>query len=354
MIPFLLVTALVCAAPATRPTASVDGLRARVADLQRRELDDLRALIRLADAAGDTMALRKAYRQLDLLGAASPDDRLRLAVLCLKSGALAEARGLLADLRRANRADLRYVYLLAAVEERTGRGAERDDLLKAAARLHPTDKKAHVAAGDFLVRTGLERYAEREWRRVLALKQEAPTAEDIEAHVRLAGLARNRREYANAIGHYRAALEVTADEHLDVPRETDEWLTVELAMSLRDAGQVAEARTHRPAVERFYRRRLLRDPSDVEACNALGWFYAGIGEKLDEGVELVKTALTAQPNRPEFLDTLAELHFRKDDPRRALDLIERAIAAKPRDLDYYRGQRAKFKRAVEQQKDVQP
>jgi len=333
------------AAPPTRPAEGVDALQAQVRELRRQEIERLRSLLTLADAAGDTTARRFAYRRLSRLEAATPDDRLALAVLSLKAGDLDEARTILAEQREHDAADLRIVHLLAEVERRAGKQAESDALLGTARTMRPADKAAHLAAGDFLAATGLVPQAEDEWRRVIAIKAARPAVQDVEAHLRLANLARLREDHPNAVEHLRAALKLAEDD-LDLPGVSTDWLTVELAMALRDADRIDEARPFLPAVEQYHRERLERDPTDATSMNALGWFYAGVGKKLDEGIALLEKAVALRPKEPAYLDTLAELHFRKGDPNKALALIDKAIALKPDNLDYYRRQRAKFNRAI--------
>ena len=338
-------TAALVSAPSTQPAGEVDRLRERAADLERREAADLRALVRLADAARDTPALRWAYRRLEHLGRAEPAERLRLALLLYQADLLDEARRRLGELLRTRPGDLRATYLSAAVEERAGRSAESRRLLQHASRILPARKRPHLETGDFLAGAGLLDYAGIEWRRVLEVRSEAPSAADLEARVRLGALARRKERFGEAVSHYRAALKLL--ETADIPASpTTEWLTVELAMSLRDAGQADEARRYLPAVEAYYRERIRRDPADADARNALGWFYAGLGRKLDEGIKLLEEALAAEPRRPEYLDTLAELFLRKGRLRRALELIDRALAARPPNPEYYRRRREEVLRMI--------
>jgi tetratricopeptide (TPR) repeat protein len=51
--------------------------------------------------------------------------------------------------------------------------------------------------------------------------------------------------------------------------------------------------------------------TDDSAMNALSWFYAVTGEKIDEGIRLAQRAVTSRPDEPAFLDTLAELYYVK-------------------------------------------
>jgi len=67
-------------------------------------------------------------------------------------------------------------------------------------------------------------------------------------------------------------------------------------------------------------------PADPAVSNALGWFYAERGRKLDEALTLVRSALDVHPNNPYYLDTLGWVHFKQGRSRAALKPLQRAAA----------------------------
>ncbi|MCK6526082.1 tetratricopeptide repeat protein [Myxococcota bacterium] len=78
-----------------------------------------------------------------------------------------------------------------------------------------------------------------------------------------------------------------------------------------------------------YRAALEVDPGRAVTLNNLAWQYAQRGENLDEGIALVTDAISQEPDNVAFLDTLAELLYRKDQPREALRVIEQALTLQP-------------------------
>ncbi len=80
-----------------------------------------------------------------------------------------------------------------------------------------------------------------------------------------------------------------------------------------------------------YRRAIEFNPRDHSSLNNLAWVYAVQGIRLDDGIRLSRRSLRLSPDRPTYLDTLAELHFRRGEPEQALRVIRYAIALNPED-----------------------
>jgi tetratricopeptide (TPR) repeat protein len=95
--------------------------------------------------------------------------------------------------------------------------------------------------------------------------------------------------------------------------------------------------------------------------NHLAWFYAEhqIPGKIEDAFRLSKDALAANPDEPDYLDTLAELYYWRGGFDEALSVIERALAQKKdhgkpigrTKLKYLEGQRDKFLSAQKADKD---
>lgn len=94
-----------------------------------------------------------------------------------------------------------------------------------------------------------------------------------------------------------------------------------------------------------YRAALEVDPGRAVTLNNLAWQYAQRGENLDEGIALVTDAISQEPDNVAFLDTLAELLYRKDQPREALRVIEQALTLQP-DAAHLLEQRDRFREAA--------
>jgi len=86
------------------------------------------------------------------------------------------------------------------------------------------------------------------------------------------------------------------------------------------------------------------NPDFDDALNRLAWLYARKSKKLDKGLEYSQRALNKDPNNPEFLSTLAEIHHARGDSDLATAAIQSAIDLDP-DEKVYQEQLQKFKRA---------
>jgi Flp pilus assembly protein TadD len=73
------------------------------------------------------------------------------------------------------------------------------------------------------------------------------------------------------------------------------------------------------------------DPKNAVALNYLGYSYADRNMKLPEAESLIVRALEIRPNDGYFLDSLAWVHYRKGDLRRAETELRRALTLVPDD-----------------------
>ncbi len=84
-----------------------------------------------------------------------------------------------------------------------------------------------------------------------------------------------------------------------------------------------------------------RFPDSALYLNNLAWMYARCDRKLDKGLELAEHAVKLEPDNATYLDTLAEVEFRRGNRRRALELAKRCVVLDP-DHPHYRRQVARF------------
>jgi tetratricopeptide (TPR) repeat protein len=89
-----------------------------------------------------------------------------------------------------------------------------------------------------------------------------------------------------------------------------------------DAGRSGDA-------EKFLRQMLANSPSDPRVLNHLGYLLATRGDQLDEAVTLVRRALQADPDRPEYLDSLGWAHFKRGELNDALKYLSAAAQQLP-------------------------
>jgi tetratricopeptide (TPR) repeat protein len=89
-------------------------------------------------------------------------------------------------------------------------------------------------------------------------------------------------------------------------------------------------------VEHELREALRIDPDFHEASNFLGYFFAERGEELDEALQLIETALEAQPDNGAYMDSLGWVYYKQateriDDERLdlAIDKLIEAVNTSP-------------------------
>ncbi len=73
--------------------------------------------------------------------------------------------------------------------------------------------------------------------------------------------------------------------------------------------------------ETVFRQLLEREPDNAAALNYLGYMFAERGERLDESVRLVTSALTLEPENGSYLDSLGWAYYKSD----KLDLAESTL-----------------------------
>jgi tetratricopeptide (TPR) repeat protein/cytoskeletal protein CcmA (bactofilin family) len=84
------------------------------------------------------------------------------------------------------------------------------------------------------------------------------------------------------------------------------------------------------------------DKGNYKIMNRLAWLYAKKSIKLKKAFELSTQTLKAFPKRPEFIDTLSEIHYVRGETEKAMAKIQEAIKLQPNN-PYYKQQLWKFK-----------
>jgi len=87
--------------------------------------------------------------------------------------------------------------------------------------------------------------------------------------------------------------------------------------ALERSGEIQKA-------EEVFRTGLEKYPKSHYMLNYLAYMWAEAGINLEEGIELVKKALEAEPENGAYLDTLGWLLFKKGDSKSALEWIQKA------------------------------
>jgi tetratricopeptide (TPR) repeat protein len=121
-------------------------------------------------------------------------------------------------------------------------------------------------------------------------------------------------------GDKAGALAVAESAAKTFPRDLQtQFVLVDL---YSDAGRSGDA-------EKVLRQMLANAPSDPRVLNHLGYLLASRGDQLDEAVTLVRRALEADPDRPEYLDSLGWAHYKRGELNDALKYLSAAAQKLP-------------------------
>jgi len=82
-------------------------------------------------------------------------------------------------------------------------------------------------------------------------------------------------------------------------------------------------------------------PESAAWHNNTAWLAARLGRKLDQALAHAERATGLAPGKAAYLDTLAEVHFRRGEPEKAADLARRCIELEP-EREFYREQLKRF------------
>ncbi len=75
------------------------------------------------------------------------------------------------------------------------------------------------------------------------------------------------------------------------------------------------------------------NPTEPEIMNYLGYSWIDRGENLEEGLALIRQALTGRPDSGAMVDSLGWAYFRLGDFKRAADMLEQAVQMEAADAD---------------------
>lgn len=160
----------------------------------------------------------------------------------------------------------------------------------------------------------------------LAEIREARVSQYDPAQVVLAAIAWRKANPDRAAILLQRAMEMDAGLGPYIPE-----MTVQVVPLLKSMGMGDEARA---AFEAGY-RTLLDDlfalPADALRMNRLASYCLRCDEHLTQALDLATRAVTAEPNNPNFLATLAEVHFQMGRAEEAVRLETRALRLRPDD-----------------------
>lgn len=100
---------------------------------------------------------------------------------------------------------------------------------------------------------------------------------------------------------------------------------MEFAVELKNEGAMAAYRSAFDTAYAIMSALCKKYPNAAETHNALAWMTAICRENLDEGLNYSERAMEIVPESPEYLDTLAEVHFQLKHDEKAIEMMKRCI-----------------------------
>ena len=158
---------------------------------------------------------------------------------------------------------------------------------------------------------------------VLRALAEIPSTESAAIHAHLANLYLAQEKPIRAIREFETAIAIVEKEPLQADALSPRfyfWYGVALD----------QAKQTERAVEMF-ETCLENDPEFADALNYLAYLWAVRGERLDEALRHVQTALGLDPENAAYLDTLGWIYFQQGRYADALQILRQADALRPGD-----------------------
>jgi tetratricopeptide (TPR) repeat protein len=119
---------------------------------------------------------------------------------------------------------------------------------------------------------------------------------------------RAQKEYGEALKHFTAA-EVIGQA--TDPKQLDQRFYYQVGATCERKGDYAQAEKH-------FEKAIKLAPDFAEAMNYLGYMWAEHGMKLERARELIEKAVKADPKNAAYLDSLAWVLFKLNEPKEAL------------------------------------
>ena len=181
-------------------------------------------------------------------------------------------------------------------------------------RDHPSYYIAELGRGEALRRAGKTDAA------VEVLEQLSQSHEDVPlVHVSAGDLYRQQEQFDNAAAAYDRALELYAE------RDTDQWFVhYARGISYERLGQWDKA-------EADFRKALELNPEHPQVLNYLGYSMVEKRINLDEALDMIERAVAARPDSGYILDSLGWVLYRLGRYDEAIGHMERAAELEPVD-----------------------
>ncbi len=277
-------------------------------ELRLRLAEGFAELGRFDDSAAAYLGLLKSFPDIPQL---SESMRARMADLFLRTKDRQQTADLLRAMLRANPTDARSYYLLGSIAGEQTNFVFAAECYAKTILLNPEFEPAYAELAN--MQLVLNRTADAQTT-LAGARQKFPRSFQLEY---LSGLAASRQKnYTNALAHFTAA-EIIAQA--SNAQRLSEAFYFQLGSAFERLGNLAQA-------EKNFLKCLELAPNFDDAQNYLGFMWAEHGLNLDRARELIGKALQADPQNPAYLDSMAWVLFKLNQPGPALEFALKAVA----------------------------
>lgn len=100
-------------------------------------------------------------------------------------------------------------------------------------------------------------------------------------------------------------------------------------------GMLLERQGKVDAAMKKYDDALVLDSRAAVASNNLAWILAERGQDLDRALQLAQTAVAASPDKPEVVDTLGWVYYKRNQPAQAIPYFQQCVQKSPTVAEYH-------------------
>jgi tetratricopeptide (TPR) repeat protein len=277
-------------------------------DLRLRLADGLSSLGQYDQAASIYVELLKIFPDVPLV---RERVRAKLADIYLRSNDRKHAADLLQVIIRDHPTDARAYYFLGSIAYDETNYVLAAECFSKTVLLNPDFEAAYseLASAQLALNKNADAQATLETGR-----KKFPRSFVLEY---LSGMAcSQQKDYTNTVKHFTTA-EVIAQA--TATNRLNHIFYFQFGSACERLGDFTQA-------EKYFEQCLQLAPNFDEAQNYLGYMWAEHGQNLDRARELIEKALKAEPKNPAYLDSMAWVLFKLNQPQQALDFELKAIA----------------------------